>query len=243
LADLKTLQRSPRERLLAALGLASRAQAQLHHHEEMYFQSFLDLKRSLQISTPFFPFGWAANASLLYLLARSLDSLPIVSVCELGSGQSTLLFDALAATKSLTVDSFEQDQFWAKAIGARLQNPGRIRVHHSALREHAVRGHTTRFYDIGASMERNRYNLVLVDGPFGERRRSRWGSLVVLDQHLADDFLVIFDDADRIGEADTCGEAVKLLREKGVKFYTGTVEAAKSQFLIASESMRSACFF
>jgi hypothetical protein len=243
LADLKALRRPRREQLLAALGLPSRAQARLQHQEQMYFQSFLDLKRDLRISTPFFPFGWAANASLLYLLTRSVDTLPIACICELGAGQSTVLFDALAATKPLTVDSFEQDQFWAKTVGARLQHPDKIRVHHGELREQAVRGHTTRFYDLGASIERNRYNLVLVDGPSGERRRSRWGSLVVLDQHLADDFLVIFDDADRIGEADTCAEAVNLLRQKRMKFYTGIIEAAKSQFLIASESMRPACFF
>jgi hypothetical protein len=209
----------------------------------MYFQAFLDLKYNLGISIPFFPFGWAANASLLYILARSLDNLRIGSVCELGAGQTTLLFDALAVKKTLSVDSFEQGEFWVTHLTARLQNPDRVRVHHSELREQSVRGQVTRFYDLSSFVAEKSYNLVLVDGPFGEKRRSRWGSLIIIERHLADDFLVIFDDADRIGEADTCGEAVRLLRAKGVQFHTGIIEGAKSQFLIASESMRSACLF
>jgi hypothetical protein len=243
LADLNSLRRSRRERILGALGLPSRKQVRLAHQEQMYFQAFLDLKCSLGISIPFFPFGWAANSSLLYVLARSLHSLHISSVCELGAGQTTLLFDAVAATRTLTVDSFEQGEFWVEHLSARLQNPDRVRVHHSELREQTVRGQITRFYDLSSRLTKKSFNLVLVDGPFGEKRRSRWGSLIILEHHLADDFLVIFDDADRIGEADTCVEAIKLLQAKSVTFHTGIIEGAKSQFLIASESMRSACFF
>jgi hypothetical protein len=151
--------------------------------------------------------------------------------------------DALAAIRPLTVHSFEEDQFWAKTVGTRLQHPDRMRVHHRELREQRVRGRVTRFYDLGALIDGKTFNLVLVDGPVGEKRRSRWGSLLILDQHLGDDFLVVFDDVERIGETDTCREALKLLREKGVTFYTGIVEGTKSQFIIASESMRAACFF
>jgi len=208
----------------------------------MYFQAFLDLKASLGITKPFFPFGGAANSSLLYLIARAVTSLPITSVCEFGAGQSTLLLDALATDREITVDTFEQREFWAVDVRAQLQHPERVRVHHSELTAQSVRGQSALFYDIAPISDR-RFDLLIVDGPSGTRQRSRWGSLLALHANLADEFLLFFDDAERPGEMETCAEAVKVLEEQGIKAYVETIEACKSQFVVATERYRAACFY
>src|SRR3546814_16016062 len=44
------------------------------------------------------------------------------------------------------------------------------------------------------------------DGPQGSARNSRWGALEILERSLADEFIVIFDDAERRGEQEPAME-------------------------------------
>lgn len=81
-----------RERVLAGVGLASRHQAHLHHCEAAYHRTVMDALTRAGIGVPLYPFGSAANASLLYVITRAVLTLPISSVCELGAGQTTILW-------------------------------------------------------------------------------------------------------------------------------------------------------
>jgi hypothetical protein len=215
-----------------------------YHLEAMYHRCFLDLKQHLGITTPFYPVGSAANASLLYVVARAVSSLPITAVCELGCGQTTRLFDALAVGRPhLRVTSLEEDEFWAREIGSQIQARTQITILRRTLTEQMVRGRAKTFYDIRNALEGRTFDFLLVDGPAGERRHSRWGSLSLIDQHLGPEFLIVFDDAERAGERDTYLEAQSLLRQKGIRFYTALVQGRKSQFVMASAGMRGACYF
>ena len=243
MANLKQLRRAGREKFLASFGLPSKTKVERAFAEQLYYQAFLDLKASIGVQRPFFPFGGAANASLLYLIARCLSELPISRACELGAGQSTLLFDSFASLRNIEVDSLEQRESWAKEVVSKLEHPERVHVHLCPLRSQIVRGLATDAYDLCGKVEGKRFDLILVDGPSGTRQRSRWGSLEVLDQCLADEFVVIFDDAERPGEMETIAEALRLLESKQIAFHANTVEAAKSQFVIATNGMHAAYYF
>lgn len=210
--------------------------------ESMCYQAFIDLKRSLGVERPFFPFGAASNASLLYILARVASTLPIKSVCEFGSGQTTLLLDALCPKFGFTVYSFEQHEFWGDQVRMQLRNPDRVTISSPEMVTKTIRSHRTSTYGISEIKDMT-FNLFLVDGPHGVPSRSRWGSLEVIDEHLHDDFVIIFDDAQRQGEAESALEAQALLRAKGLKIYTETLIAVKSQIIITSESMQAACYY
>ena len=75
------------------------------------------------------------------------------------------------------------------------------------------------------------------------RRRSRWGALHWLEQMACDDFLVIFDDAERRGELDTIEAALKLLDARKVDYLATRVRSVKTQFVIAGGAMTPAVFF
>jgi hypothetical protein len=228
-----------RERVLAATGLASSHQAFLHHSEAAYHRTVVDTLRHAGIGVPLYPFGAAANASLLYLVTRAVLTLPISAICELGSGQTTILLNHLTAIRpNLEITTLEENEFWAMSIQAQVRHS----IASVPLTTMKVRGRATRFYELARLPDR-RYDFLVIDGPVGEPRFSRWGSLDLIDRCLADDFLIVFDDAERDGERDTCEEAIRLLQGKGIEIHVALVEAQKSQMTIASRGFRAACYF
>jgi predicted O-methyltransferase YrrM len=180
---------------------------------------------------PLYPIGSAANASLLYLLFRLAGDFPALNVLELGAGQSTRLLAALhAAGRLRSVLTLEHDAQWADSVGAAVGHE----VRHSPLRPATIDGIATEAYS--AMLER-RYDCVVVDGPPGGGRHSRWGVLEVLAHHLEPEFIVVFDDADRRGEWDTIDRFLALHPEASYVF----LHAAKSQcavFTRAYEALR-----
>jgi len=115
-------------------------------------------------------------------------------------------------------------------------------ITHADLTERQVRGRRTWAYD----MDIEAYpcpDLVLVDGPRGEPRCSRWGMLPWVERGLGEDFLIIFDDAHRRGEIDTIEETLRLLREQGRSFRTRFYYSVKWQFVIAGGKFVPATFF
>ena len=51
---------------------------------------------------------------------------------------------------------------------------------------------------------------------------------------MDDEFVVIFDDAERRGEIQTIAKALKLLDARGVKYGVHLTRSINSQFLIAT---------
>lgn len=207
---------------------------------EIVFQNLVhrDLER-LGIDRPIHAVGGAANYSYLYLLIRACTELPIGRVLELGSGQSTLLLDALAQQRGFDVVSLEGDRDWAERIGTQCTQ---ARVLEAPLVERTLAGASTSMYDPSV-FDGKGVDVLLVDGPRKSKRRSRWGALHWLKQMACDDFLLIFDDAERRGELDTIEAALKLLDARNVDYMATRVRSVKTQFVIAGGAMVPAVYF
>lgn len=207
---------------------------------EIVYQNIVhrDLAR-LGIDRPIHAVGSAANYSYLYLLLRICTELPVQRVLELGCGQSTLLLDALAERKEFDVVSLEHEAAWAQRIGAQCE---RARVLEAPLVERRVADRLGKVHDPevfdGAGVD-----VLLVDGPQKSKRYSRWGALHWLERIETEDFLVVFDDAERRGELDTIEAALKLLDARGVDYVATRICSVKTQFLIAGGKMTPAVYF
>lgn len=178
---------------------------------------------------PLYPVGSAANAGLLYAVFRLADEYPDLAWLELGAGQSTLLLDALAKAGRIGAAlTLEHDAGWGGRIGAQVGHEVRT----NPLRRAEVQGVTAETYDF--TPER-RYDVVVVDGPIGTPRRSRWGALQILESTLADEFVVIFDDAERPGERETIARFLAMQPATSHVF----IHAMKSQCLVFSEKYRA----
>jgi hypothetical protein len=206
------------------------AEGELPVAELFYLELFhAAIARSGIAVPPLYPVGSAANAGLLYVLFRLAEEFPALNLLELGAGQSTLLLDALAvAGRAASVTTLEHDPDWAVRIGARVSHE----VRNVPLVAATVLGVTTDVYDV--TLDR-RYDAALVDGPVGTPENSRWGALNLLQDNLADEFVVIFDDAERPGERDTIARFLQL-RPRAAHVF---VHAMKSQCLVFTPAYRA----
>lgn len=172
--------------------------------ELLYAHMFTEGLRANKIDcAPLYPVRGAANWSLLYLLLRLTTETSLTRVLELGAGQSTLLLDAVSRMKPLSITTLETDPDWAARIGSKVSHP----VVTCKLTTRKIHGHHSEAID---GYPDGAYDLVLVDGPMGGKpRRSRWASLEVLERQLGDEFVVVFDDAERRGEQDTIKEFLR----------------------------------
>jgi predicted O-methyltransferase YrrM len=211
--------------------------------EIVYRELFLrDLAR-LGIADVFYPVGSAANHGLLYFLTRCFTELPIRMAIELGAGESSVLLSEIVRIQGERTElrTVEHDPVWAARV--------RPRIHHqlvvAELVEKQVDGHAIRHYAEPYFDRTVRYDFVLIDGPPGYYENiqySRLGALELLT-HLATDFVVVVDDAERHGEDVLVGAIRRDLAARGVACREGTILADKRQHIFAAGDYARAAFF
>jgi hypothetical protein len=206
---------------------------------ELFYRNILiDAAHASSVKLPvLFPVGGAANYSLLALIFRACQELPVGRVLELGAGQSTLLLNAISTSRSqrLPITTVESDASWAEKIGKQVTHD--VLLH--ALESRDFMGRTASCYSKPETLPTD-IDLLIVDGPMGVRRFSRWSALEIASRSLAKEFLIIFDDAERIGEQDTIQT---LLKQQFPKARFRVIPAKKSQFLVFTEKFSAAAFF
>lgn len=207
---------------------------------ELVYQNIVhrDLDR-LGIVRPIHAVGSAANYGYLYLLIRACTELPVCRVLELGCGQSTLVLDALGERAEFEVVSLEHEAEWAERIAAQCRC---ARVLEAPLVERRIADRVSPVHDPD-TYDAQGVDVLLVDGPQKSKRHSRWGALHWLERINTDDFLVVFDDAERRGELDTIEQAVKQLDSRGIRYTATRLRSVKTQFVIAGGAMTPAVHF
>lgn len=188
---------------------------------------------------PLYPLRSAATYSYLYLLLRAVQELPDLRILELGAGQSTRLLDRLKDRFGLELTTLEHDSGWQQRVQSQVDTQVLI----APLMNRTLRGHACDGYDPSVLTEGSRFNVLLVDGPRSSRTRSRWGCLEFMENWLEDEFLIIFDDAERRGELQTIAAALQLLDQRGVRYRSNLVRSVNSQFLIATPGFTAALHF
>lgn len=158
--------------------------------------------------------GAAANWSLIYLTCRSVLEWPASRVCEIGSGETTVVLNALGKFREFEHVVVETDPHWAALMSERLD----LTLRTTATVEREVRGLITAAYQ---QPPLGPFDLVIVDGPGGTKRQSRWSSLEILND-LTDDYVVIFDDVDRRGEQDLVRRFLRERPQARCRFFVGS---------------------
>ena len=206
------------------------------HAEQIYQGIFTQQCRVRGIDDVFYPVGAAASYSLLYLLTRVMSELPIKTVVEMGSGQSTVLLDKLMPEGG-THQAYEQDRDWAARIGARVK---RSKVKHSPLAQQAHEGQS---YLGLTGIAPTPFDLLLVDGPNGTDHLSRFDCVPLVAAHPGTEFIVIIDDADRPGEQETIAALSELLRKRGIDFKLNYLHGRNTHAVITTPTFRAASYF
>jgi hypothetical protein len=164
-------------------------------------------------------------------------------ILELGLGESSKFISTYLDNYLLdtTHTIIEHNDVWAKGFSENFEISARSQIRIFPLQEIDIDGHKCTVYkDLEQSLTSN-FDLYVIDGPLGSSRFSRF-DLMHLVKRLGegDEFIIIVDDYNRLGERDTVDLALKELSLIGVPHFQRIYEGAKKQIVIASSKYRLA---
>lgn len=186
-------------------------------------------------------FSWAANYSFIYTLYRILDKINPTNILEMGIGQTTRLTSQYIAHKNpkahLTV--CEHDPKWIEFYKPDLPENKNIDIKKFDLEYFMYENkENDKYAGLAEYVGKQKFDLVIIDGPFGFNRNLPRTNILdlITNDNLADDFIIIFNDAERAGEQATIVHAESLLRNKNIDFISYARQGLKRQHIIASSS-------
>ncbi|MBR6356335.1 MAG: hypothetical protein IKR92_05725 [Alphaproteobacteria bacterium] len=186
-------------------------------------------------------FGGAANYSFIYSLYRILDKVNPTNILEMGLGQTTRLTSQYIAYKNpaahLTV--CEHNLEWIDIYTPELPDADNIDIKHFDLEYFMQDGkQNDKYSGLSEYVKQQKYDLIIIDGPIGYGKNLPRTNIfdLINNNNLADDFILIFDDAERAGEQATIAYTETLLHNKGVNFASFARYGSKKQYFITSQS-------
>lgn len=211
---------------------------------ELYYANLLhdSIKDSSWLKKQAFSlYGWAANYSFIYLLFRILDKTNPQNILEMGLGQTTKVTSQYIAHKNpsafLTV--CEHNQEWIDIYKTELPQNEHIKVNHLPLEEFELEGQKNdKYKDLTLIIQNQKFDLIIIDGPTGGGKNFPRSNIIDLirGQHLMDNFIIIFDDAERKGEQLTIEKTKEELKERNMEFIEFERKGLKAQYIITSKS-------
>ena len=191
--------------------------------------------------------NWAANYSFIYLLFRILDKMEPRNILEFGLGQTTKLTTQYIAHKNpeAYLNVCEHSLDWIKIYQLELPEHEHIRINHLDLEYFEYRRKKNdKYAGLLELVGDQKFDLIIVDGPVGGGKNLPRSNVVDLICHgnLSENFVIIFDDAERAGEKNTIRKTQAALRKKSIAFHTFERFGIKRQAYIVSKSRAFASF-
>ncbi|HZY63429.1 MAG TPA: hypothetical protein VFE38_12990 [Edaphobacter sp.] len=212
--------------------------------EIVYRDLFVRDITRLGLNDFYYPVGSAANYSLLYFITRCFLELPIRNVIEFGAGQSTILMSQLneALKKEAAITTVEHDTLWAEIVRAKVKH----KVITADLVPKTIESHNIHHYGGEYFDSSARYDFFLIDGPPAyehDATFNRLGALELIENNLADNFVIVVDDMHRQGEQELSRLIQQKLRKAGRNFNEVSIRGTRPQHAFASGSFFSAAYF
>lgn len=188
----------------------------------------------------FSPGGWAVDYSFLYTLYRVLNDVQPKSILEFGLGQSSKLIHQYAGFyDDVNALTCEHDLEWINFFKNSMVGEYDIAIQRVELEEILYKGvKTLTIKDINSISNGKKYDLIVMDAPFGSSRYSRSQILDLVQNNLSDRFCIIIDDYERLGEQETAKELISVLDGKGIQYLSTIYSASKKHFLICNEQLK-----
>ena len=184
---------------------------------------------------------WAGSYSFFYILNRLLNEYKPSSILELGLGESTKFIATYGKhyleLKNHTV--VEHDNEWISIFQQNFQISSFTKILQFDLEEKQINNYSSTSYSGLEKEITEKFDLYIIDGPFGSDRFSRHNIVdLAMNFNTEDEFIILMDDCDRKGEMDTVNDLFKILNKKNIKFYTRKYIGLKGQFLIVTEKYK-----
>lgn len=192
----------------------------------------------------------AANYSFAYSLYRILNDAKPKNILELGLGQTTkLTTQYVNHFKDSTLTVVEGDAEWIELFSKQLDISENTEILNLDLENFNYQDEETiRFKGFLEALNDQKFDLVIIDGPQGftldadnndvEFKYSRTNVWQLIPQNLAEDFIIIMDDYNRVGEQNTLNRVKELLTENNIDFFEYNSWAYKTQHALFTEKYR-----
>jgi hypothetical protein len=189
---------------------------------------------------------WAGNYCFFYVLNRILSDYKPSFILEFGLGESTKFISTYL--EHYLIDSnhivIEQSQEWNDFFTSSFQLSKRSQVIHCQLEKIKVKDFEVNCYSGFDKKITQKFDLYVVDGPFGSPRYSRYDIVTLVNNfEMNDEFIILFDDTNRSGEKDTLADILSVLNSKDIVNYTAHYQGNKRVTLIVSEAYKYSISF
>jgi len=196
---------------------------------------------------------WAMDYTALrhlQYITRNHFEFGIKNILEFGLGVSTdvMLYykDCIDGFYNLT--TYEHDEDWIKFYALDYIKKdefdddywGCIRL--SPLQEITYKGQKTLSYENNCTellKEGKKFELIVIDAPFGQPNYSRPQILFLLPDIInKDNFIIFMDDTERQGEKQTISEICRILNENGIKYQIESYRGEKEHTIICDTNKK-----
>jgi len=189
---------------------------------------------------------WAGSYAFFYVLNRILNEYRPKNILEFGLGESskfisTYLDYVLKDSKHTIIEqNIEWQHYFCNHF--KLSKDSQIKI--CELIQKNVNGFEINSYANLDSIVDTKYDLYIVDGPFGSANYSRY-DIVTLVQNLNsdDEFIIVMDDYDRKGEKDTTSELLTLFKNKSITIFHKIYVGKKSIAVLTTKKYKYATSF
>ena len=187
----------------------------------------------------FYPGRWAVEYTFLLTLFRIFEHHRFTNLLEFGLGQTSRMVHQYAAFHNVPAITVEHDTEWIDFTRKDTHNAYPINVKILPLEMVDYNGYKTRTYQgVKTAFENQKFDFILVDGPFGSEHYSRSQIIQLAKSNLAETFCIIIDDCNRIGEQETVAEVEKELKSRSIKYAINKYYGLSDYVVICSEDLK-----
>jgi hypothetical protein len=209
--------------------------------DEIYWASVFNsaIKDSywLEIAS-FNPGRWAAGFPMLYILFRVYNDAKPKSILEFGLGESSkLLYQYGEHHEGVEYQIIDHNEDWVSFFSSQIFDIKK-KVLLLNLEKGDIQGfEVTQYQNLIPIIRHRKYDLIIVDGPYGSIHHSRPQVVeIAKNKLLADDFIIIVDDCERNGEQETLARLIEVLKNNQITFFQGYYTGIKQTCIICSKN-------
>ena len=187
------------------------------------------------------PGRMAGNYSFFYILTKVLGDFKPQRIIEFGLGESSKVISAFIENEiqKSTHLIIEQSTDWILNFNSRFALCSNSNVLNFETDVEEIKGYPVNVYRSIKDKIVDVFDFYVIDGPIGSDRYSRY-DICSLAESLksSDEFIILIDDYDRLGEQDTVRDLLEILTKRGIKTNATVYEGNKAQIVIATSKYR-----
>ena len=189
----------------------------------------------------FSPGRWAVRYQTLYVIYRILNEVKPNKILELGLGQSTRMTAQYSQFYKVKHEVVEHDQSWIEFFSnsfKMLVNTKITKLDREFIQFKEAEN-VRAFKGFKETFSRDVFNFIIIDAPLGAdmKQYARVDICKMLPNILDKQFVILIDDANRIGEMNTIALMEEILTENSIKYKKGKYSGQNDCIVICSEDL------